>query len=292
MGGMPGSTEYAMVVLWDTSSTSRHSSFVSWSPAKRGLKVSCTEVTAGPSMPSRCESQAARRSLFSCRLGLRLSCGKWQNVQFAPFWQRPLGKKLQRLHVPAACSAEPVEGNGPKLCAGDGPGTRGAAACDPIGLVPTSFSAPLPSSLPLLSLPSVSPSPASSPSSLVSSLISSTERSWAASASWVASRFSQPAKPALAAALLSLPTANGDGVGLSFHSSAFMASLLLFKMFVMFVSSPRGILRDSGPAPAAPVAGSRTAAGTNSGALAESTPVADRVATVDAPVECKPKGKG
>mmetsp|Transcript_176628 Transcript_176628/g.566359 ORF Transcript_176628/g.566359 Transcript_176628/m.566359 type:complete len:341 (+) Transcript_176628:181-1203(+) len=42
---------------------------------------------------------------------LRLSCGMWQKTQLSPFWQRPLAKKQQRLQAPAACAAEPKEGN-------------------------------------------------------------------------------------------------------------------------------------------------------------------------------------
>jgi len=50
--------------------------------------------------------------VFFVLLLFRLSCAKWQNEQSKPLEQRPLGKKQQRLHLPALWSAEPAEGNG------------------------------------------------------------------------------------------------------------------------------------------------------------------------------------
>mmetsp|Transcript_29576 Transcript_29576/g.91996 ORF Transcript_29576/g.91996 Transcript_29576/m.91996 type:complete len:209 (-) Transcript_29576:360-986(-) len=79
------------------------------------------------------------------------------------------------------------------------------------------------------------------------------------------------------------PMARGAGVGRVARGSALMGSLLflqLFTMFVMFVSSPRGVLRscseETGLVMFSATAGSCRACGrtdgTNSGALAESAP--------------------
>lgn len=47
-------------------------------------------------------------------LRIRFSCGKWQNKQAAPFWQRPFSWKQQRLQVPLKWPAEPIEGRSPR----------------------------------------------------------------------------------------------------------------------------------------------------------------------------------
>lgn len=86
------------------------------SPSELPRSLAPSEVSLSSS-PSCCDNHAARRCRFSCRLGLRLSCGKWQNVQLCPFWQRPLAKKLHRLQLPLACCADPADGNRSALAA-------------------------------------------------------------------------------------------------------------------------------------------------------------------------------
>mmetsp|Transcript_86088 Transcript_86088/g.256859 ORF Transcript_86088/g.256859 Transcript_86088/m.256859 type:complete len:342 (-) Transcript_86088:472-1497(-) len=278
---MPGSMVYASP-LCVVSSIATDSPMFSWSPANRDLRAPASSNT--PSTPSRCNSRAARRSRFSWRLGLRLSCGKWQKVQFAPFWQRPFGKKLQRLHVPWACSADPSEGSGPKLSTAPGvQGLSASAAPASEGLVTSapSFSSSLPSSLVLLSLGAASCS--SSPSSLVSSLISIMERTSLRNIGFRAPAGEAPlSAPPEVGALLTRPTARGTGgAGRSRGRSGLIASLLplllLFMMFVMLVSSPSGVLlgwSEMGLVIFSATAGScgTRAAGTNSGALAERVP--------------------
>lgn len=87
--------------------TANSSSASSLSELPRSLAPSEVSLSSWPC----CDNHAARRCRFSCRLGLRLSCGKWQNVQLCPFWQRPFAKKLHRLQLPLACSADPADGN-------------------------------------------------------------------------------------------------------------------------------------------------------------------------------------
>mmetsp|Transcript_2053 Transcript_2053/g.6212 ORF Transcript_2053/g.6212 Transcript_2053/m.6212 type:complete len:348 (-) Transcript_2053:291-1334(-) len=130
MGGTPGHVEWATAVLWAASSpyTSCNRVFWSW----QGMAVKGASATTGaPTVTPHRESHAARRSRLSWRLGVCFSCGKWQKVQREPLWQRPFGKKLQRLQVPAACSAEPTDGSGPSCCARAAPCTIAGAGWAP-----------------------------------------------------------------------------------------------------------------------------------------------------------------
>mmetsp|Transcript_52463 Transcript_52463/g.122003 ORF Transcript_52463/g.122003 Transcript_52463/m.122003 type:complete len:322 (-) Transcript_52463:245-1210(-) len=148
----------------------------------------------------------------------------------------------------------------------------------------STFPCRLPSSLPLLTLcPSRLSSLSSSP--LLSSLISifvcfSPLVSSGSMIDSAARSFSKPAKTPRALVLLSLPVASR-----SLRGSVFTNSWQLLMMFVMFVNSPRGLLLLSLPAlvllkrPGLSCsAASCCAAGTNSGALAESVPATGQTA--------------